>query len=336
MEHFTLRELRYPFPPAVSEHAEEVHRGTAEWADRLGLLPGRKARRVFGATGLGRLVARTHPDSSLENLRIISDWYTWLFLQDDMRDDAEVGKRPGELSEIDARFLDLLEGAEPMGLDTPLGRALHDLSRRLHVRLRENGLSDVWMRRLVRAVEEHLESTLWEAANRARGEAPDPETYVRMRPLTGGLSIVTELVGIVEGTDLPQDVRDHPTVQRLTDASHNVTCWANDVLSLEKELLHGEVNNLVVVLREANGSTLQEALDSAVEMHDAEVGAFVGLSGRLPRFGPAVDAKLERYVSSLRARMRGVLDWSRETERYRVTAAPTATAVDLATGAWRR
>lgn len=332
MEQFTTREFGYPFPPAISEHADEVHRGTARWAERFGLLPGEKARRHFDATGLGRLVARTHPDSPLKDLRVISDWYTWLFLQDDMRDEAEVGRRPGELSEVDARFLDLLEGAEPTPFDIPLSRALHDLYRRLRARLRENGLSDASMRRLVRAVEEHLEATLWEAGNRARGTAPDPETYVRMRPLTGGLSIVTEIVEIVEGTCLPQEVRDHSSVRRLTDASHNVVCWANDVLSLDKELLRGEVNNLVVVLRDSGGLTLQEAVDRAMAMHDAEVDVFVGLSGRLPRFGPAVDARLARYLSSLTARMRGVLDWSRETGRYRVSA----TAGDLSTGVRRR
>lgn len=339
MENLTPHELRYPFPPAKSEHAEEVHRGTAEWAHRLGLLPDEKARRLFDATGLGRLVARTHPDSPLEDLRLISDWYTWLFLQDDMRDEAEVGRRPGELSEVDARFLDLLEGADPTPLDTPLARALNDLSRRLRARLREDGIPDVWLRRLVRAVEEHLEATLWEARNRARGTAPALDAYVRMRPLTGGLSIVTELVEIVEGAHLPQDVRDHPVVRRLTDASHNVTCWANDVLSLQKELLHGEVNNLVVVLRDAEGSSLQEAVDRAVAMHDAEVGVFVELAADLPRFGPAVDARLERYVSSLRARMRGVLDWSLESGRYRVAAGSVPTAATpgvLASGGGRR
>ncbi len=159
-----------------------------------------------------------------------------------------------------------------------------------------------------------------------------------MRPLTGGLSIVDELVEIVEGTHLPQEVRDHASVRRLIDASHNVTCWANDVLSLEKELRHGDVNNLVMVLREADGLGLQEAVDRAVAMHDAEVDAFVGLSGRLPSFGPYVDAKLERYVSSLKARMRGVLDWSHETGRYRVPAgsSPAVTAGGPATGVRRR
>ncbi|MDP9476226.1 MAG: hypothetical protein M3R38_11200 [Actinomycetota bacterium] len=338
MEHVTLPELDYPFPSAISEHADEIHRSTLTWVERNGLVSGDRALRLLDTTGLGRLVARTHPDSSLEDLRIISDWYTWLFLQDDMRDEAEVGRHPGELSEVDARFLDLLEGAEPTDLDTPLARALHDLYRRLRSCLHENDLSDVWMRRLVRAVGEHLEATLWEAANRARGVAPDPETYVRMRPLTGGLSIVTELVEIVEGSHLPQEVRDHPAVRRLTDASHNVTCWANDVLSLEKELRYSEVNNLVVVLRDAHALSLQEALNLAVAMHDAEVGSFAELSGRLPRFGRAVDAKLERYVSSLRNRMRGVLDWSRESRRYRAAkgSVPAVTEGGLATGVRKR
>ena len=336
MENLTLRGLRYPFPPAISEHADEVHRGTAGWARRLGLLPDEEARQLFDVTGLGRLVARTHPDSSLEDLRLISDWYAWLFLQDDVRDEAEVGRRPGELSEVDARFLDLLEGAEPTEQDAPLAQALHDLSRRLGARLRQNGLSDVWMRRFVRVVEEHLDATLWEAANRARGTAPDLKTYVRMRPLTGGLSIVDELVEIVEGTHLPQEVRDQASVRRLTDASHNVTCWANDVLSLEKELRHGEVNNLVMVLRDAEGLGLQEAVDRAVAMHDAEVDAFVGLSGNLPvRAGRRRQARALCLVP--RGPDEGVLDWSLETGRYRVPAGSfPATAGGLASGVRRR
>ena len=133
-------------------------------------------------------------------------------------------------------------------------------------------------------------------------------------------------------------MRDHASVRRLTEASHNATCWANDVLSLEKELRQGEVNNLVVVLLDAQGSGLQKAVDSAVAMHDAEVDAFVEASRNLPQFGTSVDARLERYVSSLKARMRGVLDWSLETGRYRASAGScSATAAGgLATGVRRR
>lgn len=316
-ERIVLPELHYPFPPAISEHADDVHRDTVSWASRLGLLPETRTRRLFEATGIGRLVARTHPDASPDELRLISCWYAWLFLQDDVRDESETGRRPEELSDLDGRFLAVLEGGEPEEGDAALVRALYDLRERLRERLSLRDLSGVWMRRFVRAVSGHLEATLWEAANRARGIVPDVESYVRMRPLTGGLSIVTELIEIVEGTHLPEEVRGHPTVGRMTDASHNVVCWANDVLSLQKELRRGEVNNLVVVLREAEGLSLQRAMDRAAEMHDAEVIVFEEMEGRLPSFGPGLDANLRRYVAALRHRMRGVWDWSRESERYR-------------------
>ena len=245
--------------------------------------------------------------------------YAWLFLRDDKGNESAEGRNPNRLSAADSRLLDTLEGAEPGEEDEPLAHALCDLRERVHGYLRANVLPGVWMRRLVRAVREHLEATLWEAANRARGSVPPLESYVRMCPLTGGLSIVTELVEIVEGSHLPAEVREQKTVRRMTEASHNITCWANDIISLEKELAAGEVNNLILVLREERGLTLQQAVDEAAQMHDTEVLSFIEASCSLPRFGPAVDETLGRYVSSLEARMRGVLDWSYGSERYRLS-----------------
>jgi 5-epi-alpha-selinene synthase len=332
-ERVVLPELYCPFSPAISEHADAIHTSTVEWAQRFDLTPGWKASKLFDATGIGYLVARTHPDAALDELRLISDWYAWLFLQDDMRDESETGKRPDELSSIDDRFLDILEGAELGILDEPLTCALHDLRERLGERLRVNVLSDVWMRRFVRTVRGHLEATLWEATNRRRLIVPELDSYVRMRPMTGGLSIVTELVEIVEGVHLPAEVREHRTVVRLTEASHNVVCWANDILSLAKELRTGEVNNLIVVLRGEYGLTLQQAIDLAAEMHDAEVIDFVHASTLIPSFGAEVDGALDRYVAALRARMRGVLDWAYESGRYGATSSRTFTisANDLTT-----
>lgn len=318
-----LPKLYYPFPPAINEHADTAHEGTVDWAGRFRLLPGEAAYRLFSVTSIGRLAARTHPDVPLDELQLISDWYSWLFFRDDKADDSEIGRHPGQLSAADGRLLDVLEGDKPTERDEPLAHALRDLRERLRERLRIRGLSGVWMRRFVRAVRGHLEATLWEATNRALAAVPDPTLYVRMRPLTGGLQIITELLEIIDGIHLPTKVREHPKVQRLTEGSHRVACWTNDIISLEKELRHGEVNNLVVVLHHAYGLTLQQAIDRAAEMHNAEVCAFVELETCLPSFGSEVDANLRRYVSALRARMRGVLDWSYESERYRTGVGTT-------------
>ena len=72
-----------------------------------------------------------------------------------------------------------------------------------------------------------------------------------------------------------------------------------------------------MVLAHHEGLPLEAAVGKAARMHDDEARRFVRLEGRLPSFGGALDARLERYVASLRARMRGNLDWARESGRYR-------------------
>jgi 5-epi-alpha-selinene synthase len=337
MESIVLPKLSCPFTRTINEHIETTHRGSVEWVWRFRLCPNEQTLRLFEAIGIGRLAARTHPDCSRDKLQLVSDWYAWLFILDDIRDASEFNGDPEKLSVMDNRFFDILEGKVPNNRDTPLVFALHDLRERLCESLGARGLSDVWMRRFIRTIKESFEASLWEAANRARGTTPGIESYVRMRPLTGGLSIITRLTEIIEGNHLPHEVREHPTVRHLTDASDNIVCWANDILSLHKELKTGEVNNLVVVLRNAEALTLQQAIDRAAKMYETEVRTFVELEEHLPSFGTALDTALGRYVSFLRTRIQGVLDWSYESARYWATfeserAATSSSAVWASTG----
>jgi 5-epi-alpha-selinene synthase len=327
MEQVVLPELYCPFPPVNNEHADTVHRETVEWAWHFGLLSNDQAYHLFRGTNIGRLAARFHPDALREDLRLLSDWYAWMFLRDDRCDDSEIGEHPEHLAVGDARFLEVLKGEEPTRRDEPLTHAMHDLRRRLFPRA-----SDAWTRRFLRTVREHFQSSLWEATNRARGVVPDLETYIRMRRITGGILVDLDLIEVIEGLRLPPETRQHHTVRSLARASNNVACWANDLFSLEKELERGDVHNLVVVLRHAEGLTLQEAINLGVRMHNAEVHRFVELESRLPAFGRTLDAKLARYVKALRTRMRGNLDWARESQRYRrrAQAGPVGIATEVA------
>lgn len=313
--------LQYPFAPEINAHAAAAQSGTDDWVRRHGLL-GERGLRTFGGAEIGYLAARTHPRVGLDELCLISDWYAWLFLRDDEGDEGYIGVRPDRLSMADGRLLEVLGGARVTGDDPALARSLAELRDRLLLRLRSNSLATSWMNRFSRAMRLHLEANLWEATNRAKAQVPDLDSYIRMRPLTGGLQIVTELLEIIEGEHLPAAARSHPGVAGMTSASHNVSCWANDIISLPKELARGEVNNLVLALQEKRGLGLQAAVDRAAAMHDAEVGRFVALEKELPSFGPAVDEQLHHYVLSLRARMRGILDWSRSSRRYNKLQSP--------------
>jgi 5-epi-alpha-selinene synthase len=282
------------------------------WADDFGLFRDGRSFKIFKAGGIGRLAARFHPYSSSDDLCLLSDFYSWMFLQDDLRDESEIGFSPDRLSDSDRRSLDVLEGDEPSGGDSPVVHAMCDLRERFEAR----APGPMWMRRFTRTIRNYLDATVWEASNRARGVVPDPEAYLRMRPLTGGLDIDEELIGLTDHARLPRWVLDNASVKRMTEASFNVVCWSNDILSLEKELAHGDFHNLVIVLHDATGLSLEDSARRVVEMHNAEVRDFISITHDMPSFGGSLDENLFRYASVLRSRMRGNLDWSLESGRY--------------------
>jgi 5-epi-alpha-selinene synthase len=138
-----------------------------------------------------------------------------------------------------------------------------------------------------------------------------------MRPYTGAVYNYLLLIESVGRLELPASVHTHSTVQQLAQMTNNIICWANDLMSLEKELRHGDVHNLVFVLHREQQRSLSEAISIVVAMHDAEVQRFCALAACLPSFTAAVDADLKQYVVGMQFWIRANMDWSAATARYR-------------------
>lgn len=317
MESIALPELYCPFEPEMSPYADEAYEGTLEWAHRFGLAGEDSPFRV----DLGRVAGFYHPYACDPRvLRLISDVCAWFFMRDDWLDESEVGESPQRLAAWNRRFMEVLEGDEPTGQDEPLTVALWDL----HKRLLSESPSTHWTRRFLRSVREHLDAALWECTNRRAGTLPDPEAYIRMRRQTGGVYIDSDLMEIADRIHLSPEVFHHPAVRALRDASGNILCWSNDLLSLEKELRSGEVvHNLVFVVQRAYGISIEDAVARVAKMHDAEMRLFVEQEQRLPVFGGQMDEELDRYVRALRARLGGNQYWIYEAVRYQLGALAT-------------
>ncbi len=315
MDHIRLPQLYSPFPSGLNLHADSVGRETIAWARHFNLVTEDIVERRLATTHIGGLVGRVYLSTPRAQLQLLADWTTWLFLQDDQCDELGISKQPTQLQAIHARSLAVLRGAHPTLQDRPLTHALSNL------RLRMLQYADAeWMSRFIASFEECLTASIWEATNRARGTTPDVTTYLQQRALTGGLYPYIVLIELTEQIHLPRQAREHPTVERLTLMAVNVVCWANDILSLAKEIKQGDVHNLVLTLQHKHRLTLQEALERAAALHDTEVRAFIDLELRLPSFGAPVDAALKQYIAILRSWMRGNLDWSYTSGRYLATA----------------
>ncbi|MGH8533957.1 MAG: terpene synthase family protein, partial [Gammaproteobacteria bacterium] len=327
IEDITVPTLYCPFPSAVNPHREAVHEHTLAWARRFGLVKDEAAIARLRDSKFASLVARTYPRASRDPLGILADWFTWVFMLDDECDEAEIGKRPERLAALQARCLEALSGKGPENLrtlsrprpdrpDVDLIYALYDLRGRI-----EAFMSRAWMDRFAVSIAEYFEASVWEARNRELGVWPDAATYSRMRPFAGGMYIVLDFIDLTESDILPLVVRKHPYFQRLMLITSNVVLWCNDLFSCAKELAHQDMHNFALILQHQEDIPLQAAVDRVARLIEREVKRFIALESRLPSFGPTIDGVVQRFIAGLRHWMRGNLDWSYESGRYRPTSA---------------
>ena len=309
-----LPAIRYPFSSGINQHANEAQQHITSWVRSFGLLSTAKAWLRFEKARFAWLAARAFPDAALHELCIIADFNTWLFILDDQCDEAAAGRKADYLKGIMAGLMDILHSNRLVtrAEGGPLPAALSNIWERMRAIS-----TPAWRLRFIRSMDEYFTSCIWEAENRESGLIPTVEDYVRMRPYTGALLADIEAIEIIEKIYLPAEVVEQALLQRMIQACNNIVCWSNDLFSCAKEARQGDVHNLVLVLQHANQTTLQEAVNEAVRMHNEEVAIFVTLEKLLPLKGAESDYELLRYVSVLRSWMIGNFDWSvKDTGRY--------------------
>lgn len=87
------------------------------------------------------------------------------------------------------------------------------------------------------------------------------------------------------------------------------------MFSLEKERRLGEWHNLVTVVEHTRGLTEAQALAVACEMISVRTREYLAREERLLVACPTDTVR--RYAEGMRTWIRGNLDWSRDTHRYR-------------------
>ncbi|MCS6842192.1 MAG: terpene synthase [Roseiflexus sp.] len=303
-------QLVYPFSGAISPYADAVDQATLAWAETFGLLTDTmraKSRRLR----YGLLAARAYPRANREMLQIAADWIAWLFFMDDQCDESGIGRDLPQMTALHERFLAVLNGALPTTQDWALTRALADIRRRLATRA-----SNDWLRRFIEHVHLYFTANRWETINRQRGVTPNVATYCAARLFSGAVYACFDLIELADGIELPFYARRHAAVQQLERSANNIICWCNDVLSYPKEMRHGDVHNLVLVIQHEYQCSLPEAIDRALVMHAQEVLSFVTMRAQTPYFNADVNAALDRYFDGLQFWICANRDWSLTSIRY--------------------
>ncbi|MGW2571670.1 terpene synthase family protein [Streptomyces sp. NPDC001537] len=313
-------DIRSPFPYQISPYAEQARAHVRAWARDTGLVHAEAAQARLERADYAGLAAVAFPTASRTHVELVADWIAWAFLLDDHLDCGSFGRDPRRAQSVCDQMCAVLRapggaGAGAASAVPKVVSALADLWSRTSA-----DAGDAWRARFVAHLTEGLQTLArWEAPNRARDVVPDLHTYVEMRRRTGGMYPFLDLIAIGEHIDLPDTVYTGAQFAAALAAACNVVVWTNDVYSLAKERAGGEFHNLVRVVEHHRRLGHRAALAHVKTMITSETESYLGHEMGLLRAYPEHAAALVPYAAGMRTWMRGNLDWSRRTPRYRTT-----------------
>ena len=300
----------------VNPFGSEADRHTVAWATAFQLMPSGRAASRLSDTRPGALAAHCYPNAGRSDLCLIADWMTWLFLLDDLNDEGAYGRRPEDLEQMLSSVF-FRSPAQGRDAGDEFGAALADIVGRLGGRM-----LPAWRNRFLKHVADYFVANVWQAAHRRAGEVPDIDVFPRMRRDAGAVMPSFDLIEFAAAATLPAGVYYSRIYQRLLAAAADVVCWTNDLMTLEKEIAHGDTHNLVCVVSATAGMTLEQAIDDVVARTDRRIEVFLTAERELddvlgsPGIPGEAALATRRCVATLRAWMRGHVEWGRTTARY--------------------
>lgn len=303
MDDLIIPPLYCPFRPFISTHFRAVRRHTDSWIAGYQLLSEDEYKR-YDKDNFAAMTCRFY-EGSAERLAIANDLLTLFFRLDDLADHADKGVSDFFLRE----FLVVLHDGHYYGA-VPFFRALGDVWERL---VKHSAVS--LQQRITADIRSLFNGIAWEQRNAAAGRWPTLDEYFKMRPAAGGAALAGTLVMFVSNIKLPDKFLDSKEFMALNALCGRLGCVGNDILSVKKELAHNDYHNLIMLMQQMFGFSLQEAINQAVRLHNQHMELFSRIIAGISRreWGPAV----QQYIDGLIGIVRGNLDWSlKDSERY--------------------
>ncbi|MEV4315480.1 hypothetical protein [Actinocrispum sp. NPDC049592] len=306
-----------PIAPALHPDWKLWDSNAIHWISRFGI-DGRKSGTVrLRGLRAGELAGRTATTAEDQcRAQFSADSLMWLFAFDDACcDEGRHSHDPVTMAILIADMTRIAETgrAGPAG---PLGYALADLRQRL-----DGMASFAQTARWVRAMKAYLAYQVWEAAYRNIDAVPTVDQYAVARIRNGSMEVCVMTLDIAEGYEVPADEIDRPDVRALTEMACDVVGWDNDIASYYKEHKRtGDKLNMIDVMAHERQETSQAALSDAVGLRNRVLALYLQLHDETK---PRVSRATVRYLHGLSAWIRGNLDWSIGTARYRKHDRPT-------------
>jgi hypothetical protein len=314
--------LVIPFPVRLNPAAERSRQHTLRWLRRFGMVSGDSSAAEYDTLRLERLMAYFYPDVPAADLDLAADFNAWFFVFDDQFD-GELGRRPDAVARVVesvVRAMDENGRAPRAGDATPLTAGFRDIWDRATA-----GTPVAWRRRFRAHWRAYLRAYGWEARNRTGTSLPPLGDFLLGRRDSIGVQPCLDFHERCGGYALPHALHSGRALAEMRRITADVVIFVNDIVSVDKELAVGDVNNSVLMLRHGLGCGLDEAVRRIALTSNSRVEQFLRIAAGLPAMlavhdvPPPERKQVLHYVDGMRNVMRGTLEWSLETTRYDAT-----------------
>jgi Terpene synthase family 2, C-terminal metal binding len=309
--------LRCPIAPMIHSNWQTWEQGAVRWMECFDLDGEQLDHGQLHGVSVGELVGRTiDPDSDAPGAQFTADTLMWLFAFDDAYcDEGRYSHDPCQTVVLVAEMTRIAETGRTTS-HSPCARALADLRQQLDFLT-----SPPLIARWVHAMKTYLGYQVWEASCRCANTMPSIDEYVVARIRNGAMELAVACLEIAEGYQAPLRETEGTDVRALTEIACGLVGYDNDIASYYKEHLRSDSKlNLVDVIAYERGQSPDAALSEAIAFRDAVLALYLQLHWQVE---PTVSPATRRYLRGLSAWIRGNLDWSAHSSRYRRPGEPT-------------
>lgn len=269
------------------------------------------------------MTAYAFPHASLDRLVTINLWLDFLYFINDLYDRNIThiySYETKKYQNILANTLRIIcDGYEPE-IDHMFYPVAHELNRRFN----EIAMPG-WIERFRTSTMKHLQSSQYDADDILEDNGViSVEKYIKLREADSGMESMISLIEVALDMLIPDQVLNHPQLQRLIQLAIRFASFSNDIFSYEKEVLHlGSRFNLIAVFMEVYGISFDAAVHKAILLVNREATEFFELERNLPVWDePHWNQSTRLYVSALKDQIIATYHWQYSTNRYRSPHSP--------------
>jgi hypothetical protein len=123
-----------------------------------------------------------------------------------------------------------------------------------------------WCLRFGKIMQQNVFANFLESHNLHHDTCPSVSGYILERRKSGLILPALVLQELLQDVFLPDSIYHSLPMQRLLDATADVICWENDIWSFPKELVAGEMANLVFLISKTEECSYNKAAEIVTEM----------------------------------------------------------------------